>query len=157
MKQDTLSIGIDFGGTTVKTAVVAGREIIDHAPPIATQDFAGHRELILEMVRAVEGIKKLKARAAACGVSGGREYNPGWHTAIDLNNLLTVSEAVTLAAIQRKESRGAQFREDFPEKSADYAKFNHVISKAGDGSMQVWRQPVAALRPDLAAVVEENK
>ncbi len=110
-----------------------------------------------EMQKAVAGIKDLKARAARCGASGGREYNPGWHTAIDLQNLLTVSEAVTLAAIQRKESRGAQFRDDYPSKSDEYGGFNHVISKAGDGSMNVRRQPVVAMRADLKQVVEENK
>ncbi len=110
-----------------------------------------------EMLRAVEGIRALKARANRCAVSGSREYNPGWHTAIDIQNLLTVSEAVALAAIQRKESRGAQFRDDYPGKRDEYGKFNHVISKAGDGSMNVRRQPVAPMRADLQQVVEENK
>ena len=109
------------------------------------------------MMKAVEGIRQLKGRAAKCGVSGGREYNPGWHTAIDLNNLLTVSEAISLAAIQRKESRGAQFRDDYPSKSDEFAKFNHVVRKGADGSMQVHRQPVTPLREDLKAVIEENK
>ena len=58
----------------------------------------------------------LKQRANRAAVTGNREYNPGWHTAIDLKNLLTVSEAITRAAVERKESRGAQFREDYPEK-----------------------------------------
>jgi succinate dehydrogenase / fumarate reductase flavoprotein subunit len=110
-----------------------------------------------EMQQALEGIKALKARAEKAGASGGREYNPGWHTAIDIQNLLTVSEAVTLSALQRKESRGAQFREDFPSKSEEYGKFNHVISKAGDGSMCVRRQPLVPMRGDLQQVVEENK
>ena len=109
------------------------------------------------MVKAVEGIQGLKQRAAKCPVSGAREYNPGWHTAIDLGNLLTVSEAVTRAAIERKESRGAQFRDDYPNKSDECAKFNIVLRKGGDGAMQVIRQPVTPLRADLQQVVEENK
>jgi len=55
-------------------------------------------------------------------VTGHREFNPGWHTALDLKNLLTVSEAITRAAVERKESRGAQFREDYPDKEERFAK-----------------------------------
>jgi succinate dehydrogenase / fumarate reductase flavoprotein subunit len=110
-----------------------------------------------EMLKAVEALRGLKARAARCAATGSREYNPGWHTAIDIQNLLTVSEAVTLAAIQRKESRGAQYRDDHPAKSDDYGKFNLVIRKGGDGTMQVHRQPLTPLRDDLKAVIEENK
>src|SRR5438552_1458130 len=69
-----------------------------------------------EMITALENLKKFRDRANRVGVSGNREFNPGWHTALDLENLLTVSEAITRAAIERKESRGAQFREDFPNK-----------------------------------------
>jgi len=65
-------------------------------------------------------------------VHGNREYNPGWHTALDLRNLLTVSEAVALSAIARKESRGAHFRDDYPNKSEEAAKFNHVIKLQPD-------------------------
>jgi succinate dehydrogenase / fumarate reductase flavoprotein subunit len=110
-----------------------------------------------EMVRAIEGIDKLKARAAKVGVTGHREYNPGWHTAIDLHNLMTVSEAIARAAVERKESRGAQFREDYPEKSAECAKFNILLRKGTDGQMQVIREPVKALPSELQQVVDENK
>ncbi len=110
-----------------------------------------------EMAKALDGLSKLKARAAKAGASATREYNPGWHTAIDLANLLTISEAITRAAIERKESRGAQFREDFPDKSEEFAKFNHVIRRSGDGQMQVIRQPLTPVRDDLKQVIEENK
>jgi succinate dehydrogenase / fumarate reductase flavoprotein subunit len=109
-----------------------------------------------EMAKALDGLSRLKARAAKCAAPGGTNYNPGWHTAIDLNNLLIVSEAVTRAAIERKESRGAQFRDDYPKKSDEYA-FNIVLRKAGDGSMQVIRQPLTPVRDDLKQVIEENK
>src|SRR5262249_40416612 len=69
-----------------------------------------------EMVKALDGIQKLRQRASQVGVHGHREYNPGWHTALDLKNLLTVSEAITRSAMDRKESRGGHFREDFPNK-----------------------------------------
>jgi len=62
-----------------------------------------------EMLRALEGLQQLRQRSAKCKVTGNREYNPGWHTAMDLHNLLTVSEGITRAALVRKESRGAQF------------------------------------------------
>ncbi len=110
-----------------------------------------------EMVRALEGLGKLRARAANAAADGNREYNPGWHTAIDLRNLLTVSEAVTRAAIERKESRGAQFRDDYPTKSDECSKFNIVLRKAADGSMNLVRQPTRPLPAELQQVVEENK
>jgi succinate dehydrogenase / fumarate reductase flavoprotein subunit len=110
-----------------------------------------------EMARALDEIAKLKARAANVGVPGNREYNPGWHTAIDLANLLIVSEAVTRSALERPESRGAQFREDYPDKSEECAKFNTVVRAGAGERMQVVRQPVVPLRADLKQVIEENK
>jgi succinate dehydrogenase / fumarate reductase flavoprotein subunit len=110
-----------------------------------------------EMVRALEGLGKLNARARNASAEGNREYNPGWHTAIDLRNLLMVSEAVTRSAIERKESRGAQFRDDYPTKSDECSKFNLVIRKGADGSMQLTRQPTRPLPAELQQVVEENK
>lgn len=110
-----------------------------------------------EMEQAMEGLQKLKARATRVAVEGHREYNPGWHTALDLSNLLTISEAITLAAIERKESRGAQYREDYPEKSDEYAKFNYIIRKESDGRMGLERRPVPPIPPELAKVIEENK
>ena len=71
-----------------------------------------------EMQQALAIVEKLCARAEAAAVHGHREYNPGWHTALDLRHLLTVSEAIARCAIERKESRGGHFREDYPEKVA---------------------------------------
>jgi len=90
-------------------------------------------------------------------VSGHREYNPGWHTALDLHNMLTVSEAITRAAIERKESRGAQFREDYPDKGAEYGTFNIVVRKGRDGQMELSRRPIPPLPAELAAIIEEMK
>ena len=98
-----------------------------------------------------------KARATKVFAEGHREYNPGWHTCIDLRNLLLVAEAVTQAAIARKESRGAQFRDDFPTKSDEFSKFNHVQRLAPDGAMQLSRQPVKPIPDDLKQIIEENK
>jgi len=121
------------------------------------QDLVGIVRTEDEMLRAIDEIGKLKARAANVGVVGHREFNPGWHTAIDLANLMTVSEAIARAAVERKESRGAQFRDDYPEKSAEGAKFNILLRKGGDGQMQVIREPVKPLPPELQQVVDENK
>jgi len=121
------------------------------------QDLVGIVRQESEMVEALGHIAKLRERAARAGVGGNREYNNGWHTAIDLHCLLTVSEAITRAAIERKESRGAQFREDFPAKSDAYSAFNLVIQKASDGAMTLHRVPLQPLPPELLQVIEENK
>ncbi len=110
-----------------------------------------------DMRRALEGILALRKRAAEVGVGGNREYNPGWHTAMDLANLLTCSEAVTRSALERKESRGGHFREDFPNKDATYARFNVICRRGADGEMEIARQPLSEMRADLQQIIEENK
>jgi succinate dehydrogenase / fumarate reductase, flavoprotein subunit len=110
-----------------------------------------------EMQQALAELARLKTRAARAAVSGHREYNPGWHTAIDLPNLLTVSEAVARCAIERKESRGGHFRDDFPEKAPEFGTINIVVRQAADGSMQVSRVPIPAMPAELKQVIEENK
>jgi succinate dehydrogenase / fumarate reductase flavoprotein subunit len=110
-----------------------------------------------EMEQALDAILKLRERARHVAVAGNREYNPGWHTSLDLNNLLTVAEAVARAALLRKESRGAHFRDDHPEKDETFGTFNHVIRQGKDGEMQVSRQPLVPLRDDLKQVIEEMK
>jgi len=110
-----------------------------------------------EMQQALVELASLRARAAKAGVQGHREYNPGWHTAIDLRNLLTVSEAITRSAIERKESRGGHFREDCPEKKPECATFNIVTRKAADGTMEVRRVPIPAMPDELKQVIEEQK
>jgi len=110
-----------------------------------------------EMELARAGIEKLKARAAKVAVLGHLEYNPGWHTAIDLKHLLTCAEAITIASLDRKESRGGHFREDFPNKDPEAQKYNAVIFKAADGSMKLRREPIPVIREDLKQVIEEMK
>jgi succinate dehydrogenase / fumarate reductase, flavoprotein subunit len=110
-----------------------------------------------EIQEAVKELASLKERAARAGVTGHREYNPGWHTAIDLTNLLTVSEAIARSAIERKESRGGHFREDFPDKNPEYATFNIVTRRRPDGSMEVVRVPLAPLPPELRQIIEDQK
>jgi succinate dehydrogenase / fumarate reductase, flavoprotein subunit len=110
-----------------------------------------------EMRSALDKIDNLEARADKASVTGNREYNPGWHTALDLKNLLTVSEAIARAALERKESRGAQFREDYPNKDERFAKVNTMISKVPDGSMQIRLEPLPEMPDYLKQVIEENR
>jgi len=110
-----------------------------------------------EMKSALEHLKTFRERANRAGVTGHREFNPGWHTALDLKNLLMVSEAIARAALERKESRGAQFREDYPNKDERYAKVNTMTSKAPDGSMQIRLEPLPEMPDYLKQVIEENR
>jgi succinate dehydrogenase / fumarate reductase flavoprotein subunit len=110
-----------------------------------------------ELQRALEHLKLMHKRVANVHVVGNREFNPGWHTALDLDNLLTVSEAITLAAIERKESRGAHFRDDYPGKDEKSGKFNLVIKKSTDGKMTVNHEPIPDMRDDLKKIIEEMK
>ena len=120
------------------------------------QDNVGIVRNEVEMKSALEQINRLRDRANRAGVIGHREFNPGWHTALDLTNLLTVSEAITRAALERKESRGAQFREDYPRKDDKFSKVNTMISKAPDGTMQVRWDPLPEMPDYLKQVIEEN-
>jgi succinate dehydrogenase / fumarate reductase flavoprotein subunit len=107
-----------------------------------------------EMLKALDGLAKLQTRSAKCRATGNREYNPGWHTALDLHSLLTVSEAVTRAALVRKESRGAQFRDDYPSKdTAKFGRVNTVVARGPDGQMQVRMEPIAPLPEELKEAI----
>jgi succinate dehydrogenase / fumarate reductase flavoprotein subunit len=107
-----------------------------------------------EMVRALDGLAKLWERSKNVAVPGHREYNPGWHTAIDLKHLLTVSEAITRSALERKESRGGHFRDDFPNKDEASGKMNIVLYKDADGSMRTRREPIPEMQEHLRQIIE---
>jgi succinate dehydrogenase / fumarate reductase flavoprotein subunit len=121
------------------------------------QDLVGIVRQESDMRDALARIAALRERASRVGASGNREYNTGWHTALDLPHMLTVSEAIARAALERPESRGAHFREDYPEKDAAFAKFNLVLSRQSDGSMQVSRAPIPEMPAELARIIDENK
>jgi succinate dehydrogenase / fumarate reductase flavoprotein subunit len=108
-----------------------------------------------EMQRVPGELAKLLDRARRVAVTGNREYNPGWHTAMDLPSLLTVSEAITRSALERKESRGGHFREDYPAKSEEWAASNIVVRKRGE-EMEVARVPKVEVSSDLQKVIEEQ-
>jgi len=121
------------------------------------QDLVGIVRTEGEMQQALAVIAKLAARAAQAGIAGNRQYNNGWHTAMDLENLLLVSEAITRAALMRKESRGAQFREDFPNKEKEWAQYNIVIERGADGAMRVEKRPIQPMPNELKTIIEEMK
>ena len=110
-----------------------------------------------EMREALEHLDTLKGRAAHAAVPGNREYNPGWHTALDLPNLLTVSEAITRCALERKESRGGHFREDYPDKSPEFGRINIVVRQGDGGPMEVRRVPLPEMPAELKQIIEDNK
>src|SRR5882672_2374202 len=110
-----------------------------------------------EMLQALDRIQQLKTRSGRVGVGGNREYNGGWHTAIDLHHLLTVSETITRAALERKESRGAHFRDDYPAKDDKFGQFNILVRKRADGGMQLTREPLPAMPAELKQIIQEMK
>jgi succinate dehydrogenase / fumarate reductase flavoprotein subunit len=130
---------------------------IQHELQRMMQDLVGIVRREDEMRQALDGIAALRDRAARVGVVGNREYNPAWHTALDLDNLLTVAEAVTVAAIERRESRGGHFRDDHPDKDPSHGSFNIVIRKDSSGGMQLERRPIPPLPAELQGIIEEEK
>ncbi len=130
---------------------------VEHDLQTMMQDLVGIVRREEEIQRALDTLKKLRERARSVSVTGNREYNPGWHTALDLQNLITVSEIVARAALERKESRGGHFRDDFPDKDPAYGRCNIVIRRGPGGEMQVTREPIPEMREDLKQIIEENK
>jgi succinate dehydrogenase / fumarate reductase flavoprotein subunit len=130
---------------------------VQHRLQDVMQDLVGIVRQEQEMLQALDRIQELKTTSERVSVDGNREYNAGWHTALDLYHLLTVSEIVTRAALERKESRGAHFRDDFPGKNNPFGAFNIVARKGTDGAMQFSHEPVSPLRQDLQQIIEEMK
>ena len=121
------------------------------------QDLVGIVRQEDEMRKALEHIREMEIASDSVSVDGNREYNAGWHTALDLHNMLTVSDIVTRSAIERKESRGAHFRDDYPNKDEQAGKFNIVARKGPNGDAQLTREPIPPMREDLRQIVEEMK
>jgi len=104
---------------------------------------------------ALKELDKLKTRANKVGITGSREYNPGWHTAIDLQSLIIVSEATARAALERTESRGGHTRSDYPDSDEKQAREQIVIKKEG-GRMVVRREAQPPIPADLLALIKES-
>jgi succinate dehydrogenase / fumarate reductase flavoprotein subunit len=120
------------------------------------QDLVGIIRRRDELEEALTRLERLRARAARAGVTGSRVYNPGWHLALDLENLIGVCEAVTRSALVREESRGGHTREDFPKADAKWGGQNVVIRKR-DGRLQITTEPIAKVPAELAALLGEDK
>ena len=108
-----------------------------------------------ELVKALEELAALKLRAARVHAEGHRQYNPGWHLALDLGPLLAVSECITRAALERRESRGAQTRDDYPGTDAELGKVSVVVRERGD-ELVLAREPLPTMPDDLRALLEET-
>ena len=110
-----------------------------------------------DLQKALETLPGLWSRANRVAVEGNREYNPGWHTSVDLRSLLTVSEAIVRCALERKESRGGHFREDYPAKDEEFGKVNLIVRRGGDGEMHLSREPVPEMSAELKEIIKEMK
>jgi succinate dehydrogenase / fumarate reductase flavoprotein subunit len=120
------------------------------------QDLVGIIRVESELKQALEKIQQLKERSKHVKVEGNRHFNTGWHLALDLHSLLTFAEAATLAAIERKESRGGHTRDDFPNTDAKFAKVNIVVRKSADG-LTLSQEPLPEMPDELKALLEEKK
>ena len=107
-----------------------------------------------EIKAALVELDKLRERAAKVRAPGGRAYNPGWHMALDLRNILLIAECVALAALERQESRGGHTREDYPGMSPEWRKVNLVLSLEPSGGVGLKRQPMIAMRDDLLGLFD---
>ncbi|MHB8637916.1 MAG: fumarate reductase/succinate dehydrogenase flavoprotein subunit [Fimbriimonadaceae bacterium] len=130
---------------------------IQHDLQTMMQDLVGIVRQEDEMNRALEALTVLKKRHEGAHVLGNRDFNPGWHTAMDLSSQLAVSEAITRAALARKESRGGHFRLDYPERHDAHAAVNTVVRRNADGSLAVTHEPVPEMTEEHRAIVEEMK
>jgi succinate dehydrogenase / fumarate reductase, flavoprotein subunit len=109
-----------------------------------------------ELKSALTELEKLRARAAQVSVQGGRAYNPGWHLAQDLRNMLLVSDCIAQSALERQESRGGHTRSDYPEMSPEWRKVNLVCTLHGEMA-SLAHQPMIAMRPDLLGLFEVSE
>jgi succinate dehydrogenase / fumarate reductase, flavoprotein subunit len=121
------------------------------------QDLVGIIRTEAELKAAIDRITDLRARVANVSVEGHRQYNPGWHLAIDLRNMLLVSDGVAKAALERKESRGGHTRDDYPMTDYDFwGKLNLIVELGSDGEPGVRHQKLPEPPPELAALLEEQ-
>jgi succinate dehydrogenase / fumarate reductase flavoprotein subunit len=129
---------------------------VQHDLQQTMHDLVGIIRTAPEMGQALERIAALKERVANLSVEGHRQYNPGWHLALDLPHMLVVSECIARAALEREESRGGHTRDDFPATDPEWAKTNLICSLVPDGSVALTRQPLPRMPSELAEIFEES-
>jgi succinate dehydrogenase / fumarate reductase flavoprotein subunit len=120
------------------------------------QELVGIIRTESELKDALKKLEVLKQRAAKARAEGGRPYNPSWHTALDLSSLLTVAECCTLAALERKESRGGHTRDDHPYTDDAWGKINVVVRQKGS-ALQLAREALPEMPAELRTLVQERK
>ncbi|MGH8837611.1 MAG: fumarate reductase/succinate dehydrogenase flavoprotein subunit [Actinomycetes bacterium] len=118
-------------------------------------DLVGIIRTAEELQRSLEEIGALKQRAARLAATGDRRFNPGWHLALDLNNMLRVSECIAMAALERKESRGGHTRNDYPLADPEWGKIN-VVLREENAKLTLYHQPLPPMPPELATLLEEK-
>jgi succinate dehydrogenase flavoprotein subunit len=129
---------------------------LQHELQTMMQEWVGIVRRDDEIRKALERIAELRRRAEQVGVSGNREYNPGWHTAMDLRNLFDIAETIARSALDRKESRGGHFRDDYPEKTPEGATYNTVVHRNADGTLALDRRPIPPMPAELQRIIEEQ-
>jgi succinate dehydrogenase / fumarate reductase flavoprotein subunit len=149
MTRDMLEPFTRTGGENPYTIQADLQEIMQHLVGIIRTES--------ELKEALTKIEALKARARKTRIDGGREYNPGWHTALDLDSLLTVAECSAMAALERKESRGGHTRDDHPYTDDTWGTINVVLSQAGDGGVALRHEPLPQMPAELKALFQERK
>jgi succinate dehydrogenase / fumarate reductase flavoprotein subunit len=120
-------------------------------------DLVGIIRRASELTDALKRLQELKQRVANVGATGGRRYNPGWHLAIDLRNMLIVSECTALAALEREESRGGHTREDFPGMNPAWRQVNLVCSADANGDVHLERKALPKIRPELIGLFDRTE
>ncbi len=121
------------------------------------QDLVGIVRNESDLDASLEKLEEFEKRAAHVGCNGNRGFNPGWHTAMELNHMITVAKAIAISAKERKESRGGHFREDYPDKSDEYAKVNVTLKKGSGGTIEKRQVPKTPVRDDLKQIIDEMK
>ncbi|SEO77191.1 fumarate reductase/succinate dehydrogenase flavoprotein subunit [Trujillonella endophytica] len=128
---------------------------VQHDLQQTMHDLVGIIRTAPEMEQALERIAALRERVGNLSVEGHRQYNPGWHLALDLPHMLLVSECIARAALERQESRGGHTRDDFPATNDEWSRTNLICSRASDGTVALSRQPLPTMPAELAEVFEE--
>ena len=130
---------------------------VHHEIQQTMSDLVGIIRREAEIKTALSELEKLRERAENVGAAGGRAYNPGWHLALDLRNILLIAQCVAQAALERQESRGGHTREDHPDMSAEWRKVNLICGLDADGEVTLRRQPMTPMRPDLLGLFEASE
>jgi succinate dehydrogenase / fumarate reductase flavoprotein subunit len=129
---------------------------VQHDLQQTMHDLVGIIRTRAEMEQALTAIQELGERVAKLSVDGHRQYNPGWHLALDLPHMLLVGECIARAALEREESRGGHTRDDFPDPDPEWGGRNVVCRRGADGGVVLSRQPLPQMPDDLAEIFEEQ-